>query len=986
MNGQNAERLTALRDSLKSTTDTTRIDLLFRMGKTFSHYNADSAFLYFEQSSEAAEMAALEKDYLRAQLNWIRIHYSQGDLEVASSRLDDMLDYCRQRDLSIEEAQFKSLQCVPLEKNGLHEESIDIQRGALRTYIEGSRWDLVAQAHTNIAVQFIYLRQLDSAMLHIDEAVRYKEDLGQIQKAIPDLGNIAVMLMHAGDFEKASQYLDRAWSLLDTSDFRLHIWLTTQNGIFYRDKGQLDSAIFFAAKAWKMVSKNPSLPYHTCHANMLYSNLLVETKKVDSALVVAQRGLETAVAHANHQILSAMHIRLAEAYMAKGVFDKADYHLTQGEQEARRFRNTENLKWAIAVRPKLLEKQGFYKQALEAYKLEATLTDSLAFEEKNQRILALERRYENAQLAEQVAIQELELTKKEAAERKMIFIGFALLLILAGLAWWLISKRRLQEQQRQLELEDRNRKVRQLEELSEMKSNFFTNISHELRTPLSLILAPIDDAVISEKRDHKKEVSLPIKQAGMIQRNAKRLTTLVDQILDLSKLDSGEMKAYVQEGEVARFIQILFISFESLAASRGIEMMFSSTHEDVLGFFDPDKLEKIITNIISNAIKHTPEGGRVSLQVSNANGLLDIRIEDQGRGMTDTEVQRIFDRYYQAGNLDGTGVGLTLVKELVDLCAGTIDVESELGKGSIFKIELPIEKSILERSSQIVFVEGELAQAPLQSLSWMLPKDEDYMLSNTNLDDEIESILLVEDNSELLQYISSILSNEYRIYQASNGRVGYDLAVEYSPALIISDVMMPEMNGIELCQKVKSNPKISHIPVILLTAKVGQEAKMEGLTAGADEYIIKPFQPEEMRIRVRNMMDQMRAMKRKYNLESHLKPEHIEVDSLEAQFLARIKEVVSAHMGDENFSVEVLAKEVGFSRSQLHRKMKALIDVGPNEFIRNYRLVRARDLLQQKAATVSEVAYKVGFSNLSYFTKMYKHHFGVLPSETNNES
>ncbi|MEM0518491.1 ATP-binding protein [Aequorivita flava] len=539
---------------------------------------------------------------------------------------------------------------------------------------------------------------------------------------------------------------------------------------------------------------------------------------------------------------------------------------------------------------------------------------------------------------------------------------------------------------RKLQLSERAKaEVEKVREIDSIKSKFFTNISHEFRTPLSLILGPINQSLenipAAEAIEEHTEIPVKGKHLKVMKRNALRLQNLVEQILELSKLDQGEMKLQVAPGDLVQFLRSLVFSFESLTELKRINFQTNFPKTIPNAYYDRDKLEKIVVNLLSNAIKFTPEHGKVSVWVEENGKEVKISIADTGSAMKGSEIDKIFDRFYQTEeNQDqGTGIGLALVKELVELYRGQINVDSTEGKGTVFKVIIPYNKSHFQE----VEILEEIIEKPI------IERDSNELISDTetisnieNQDSRLPLLLIIEDNPDLRHYIAEQLEKEFKIITAKDGKEGLKIAETQLPDLVISDVMMPKMTGIELCEILKKDIKTCHIPVILLTAKAGQTAKLKGLKTGADDYLTKPFDGHELLIRSKNLLSQRETLRNKFAGELKIRPTELFLNSVDEKFISLVISEVEKNLGNEYYSVEDLANSVGFSRSQLNRKLKSLTNKSPNQLIREFRLTRAKEMLEQKSASVSEIAYSVGYSNLSYFSKSYKEAFGEPPSET----
>ncbi|MFC2088477.1 two-component regulator propeller domain-containing protein [Calditrichota bacterium] len=612
-------------------------------------------------------------------------------------------------------------------------------------------------------------------------------------------------------------------------------------------------------------------------------------------------------------------------------------------------------------------------------------------------------------------------------ETNLAYSFYVILIGIIVFGVWRFQTNRLKMKQ-QMEMD--HFEAEKLREVDKLKTRFFANISHEFRTPLTLIKGPVKQIMDGEFTGNLKQ------QCKMILRNSDRLLGLINQILDLSKLESGEMKLQVSETNIVKYLKGLVLSFVSLAERKKVSLKFDYRNEEILGYVDIDKLEKIITNLLSNAFKFTSEGGVVEVtvdttavipakagisdtngiphQVRNDNsvkgsseGFTQISISNTGAGIPANQIDKIFDRFYQADDnykkdSEGSGIGLALTKELVEVCHGEISVESEkivenetgehppqspFKKGEVitaFTVILPIAKEC--------FKEDEIVETP--ELDSPLSKGARGMSESTIKTTEVEGIkpkpkieksapllLIVEDNPDVTSYICSFMENDYRIITAENGKVGLKKTLDKFPDLIISDVMMPEMDGFELCKMVKTDERISHIPVILLTAKADLDSKVDGLEFGADDYVTKPFEARELKIRVKNLIEQRRKLREKFSHLIDLKPEDISASSMDEQLLQRLLAVFEDHIEEPDFTTEELAREVGLSRMHLNRKLQALINLSTHDFIRTLRLQRAAQLLSNASGTVSEIAYKVGFNNLSHFSKAFRKHYGKLPSE-----
>jgi signal transduction histidine kinase/DNA-binding response OmpR family regulator len=514
-------------------------------------------------------------------------------------------------------------------------------------------------------------------------------------------------------------------------------------------------------------------------------------------------------------------------------------------------------------------------------------------------------------------------------------------------------------------------KSEKLGELDRAKSRFFANLSHEFRTPLTLILGPADQLESVEKELHKKE------QLGVIRRNAERLLRMVNQLLQFARIESGTMKLRVSLQPIPPLLKRIASSFSTAAVKKGVALSVEIEPTSFQGYLDTEKIEHIVENLLSNAIKYTHAGGRVDLAARRVGTDLIVTVSDTGVGIKPEDLGHVFERFYRADashQTEGTGIGLSLTKELVEFHRGSITLVSTHGKGTRATVKLPIsgyaDSEIAQPSQTRVQVGSkETIQAP--TIIQLPPLEQQ----------EQSLVLVVEDNDEARAYLRSRFAPEFEVMEAATGAEALERAQERVPDIVVSDVMMPEMNGYELCKLLKTDVRTSHIPVILLTALADQTDRLVGLETGADDYLVKPFDAHELVVRVRNLIANRKKVQERFRTVVPLKPGEVKVESLDDAFLRRAIEAVERRMSDEKFDVELLAHEMFLSRGQLHRKLRALTNISPTDFIRSLRLQRARDLLEKGAGTVGEIAYRVGFSNHPYFSQCFKEQFGLMPTE-----
>ncbi len=556
----------------------------------------------------------------------------------------------------------------------------------------------------------------------------------------------------------------------------------------------------------------------------------------------------------------------------------------------------------------------------------------------------------------------------------------------------------LNRERMRMALELERTEASHLQNLDHLKSRFFANISHEFRTPLTLLMSPLQGL-----QDNPTSGSPEL--FGTMARNARRLGRLIDQLLDLSRLEADRMPARWRQGDWCQFMRALTSSFSTIADQRGIvlEAVWPKTTDPA--WYDRDMIDKVLVNLLSNAVKFTPSGGEVTSTVTVAETsqphawpgvagegstmgeavMMTITVHNTGSFISAEDLESVFDRFHQVienadfGDL-GSGIGLALVKELVEWCGGSVGVQSDRETGTTFVASIPLFHSQPPGHVASVETEEPRAKMPLMESPETDAEEEDFDEAG---DGAMPTLLMVEDNADLRNYVRTELADEYQVLVAANGRTGLDLARREIPDLVLSDVMMPEMDGIELCRVLKADDLTNHVPVILLTARAEADSRREGLESGADDYVAKPFAVSELRIRIRNLIEQRRLLAERYDKLEVARPGRAAnpVPSADDRFLTRAREIIAANLEDPEFRVEALCKEIGMSRTQLHRKLKAVAGRSAGDFVRVERLNKAAELLGEGEANVTEVAYSVGYRSLSQFAKAFREQFGMAPSD-----
>ena len=527
-----------------------------------------------------------------------------------------------------------------------------------------------------------------------------------------------------------------------------------------------------------------------------------------------------------------------------------------------------------------------------------------------------------------------------------------------------------------------NRKMRQanrklislnaeMKEVTAQKLQFFTNVSHEVRTPLTLILAPLDRLIVSLRE------SPYASDLGLIQKNANRLLRVINQILDFRKVEGKQEKLAVREIDLVPFVGEIKSYFDSMASVRVISYTFTSSIKQCTLWIDPDLLERVFFNLLSNAFKFTPEGGSVRIELTEEGDRVFIQVIDTGSGIRPANLPHLFDRFYTEDRSMGTGIGLHLVKEYIHMHGGEIHVESEPGQRTTFTVCL--------RKGKAHFEDSDLMETSVSHQAYEASRLDDSETKEILSKTYPYTILITEDDDEVRCFLERELSLHFKIRTAANGKDALRVLEEEEISLVVSDVMMPEMNGFELCRTIKSQLPFSHIPVILLTALTDERQRIFGITGGADDYIQKPFHTDYVKIKIIHLLQERQKLRErlleKLRDNKLLLSEPEKVESIDDAFLRKFAEQIEAVYADPEYNVEKLSETLGLSRGHLHRKIKELTGTAPVEFLRTYRLNKATQLLRQNAYTVSEVAYRTGFSSPAYFSKCFKAVYGVTPTE-----
>ncbi|MDT7827130.1 tetratricopeptide repeat protein [Pricia sp. S334] len=882
----------------------------------------DSAILYYQKALSITERIEFREGKSEALIGLGNTHSRKGNLNKSEQYLKQNIDFAKE----IED-------------------------------FEG-----IASSYNNLGNIFNERGEYKRAMKAYTEAAKLNTQIGNEKNAGINMANIGLIHQKLGNSDDAIAYYTKSDSLFKKFDFLPgRAFVLKGMGNVFRNQGKPEAALEQYQKALGSYGKLGGIR----EMSQVYQNIgNIYSDKKQSALAVKNyhRSLVLANKISDSITIAMASQSLGQEFLYLEKLDSSEFYSGKAVEIAQ------------GIGADLTEMDG-YKTLSEvsyakadhktAYDLRLSfeaLRDSLYNLEKRDLAEEIEAKYQNEQknkeialLASEKELQALQLEKRKN-ERNAIVVFALLVLVLAVL---LYNQSRIKQ-----------RSNRELQKLNELKSNFFANISHEFRTPLTLIQGPI--AHLEQNPDEK----LDMDDIKMIRRNSNKVLGLVNQMLDLSQIDEGKLRLKCTEGDVFKCLRTAAASFNSHAAQRNMDYRIDVPDQILWASFDRDKLEKVVYNTLSNAFKFSDDDEMVGFRATYADGELLIQVSDSGFGINKNELPFVFDRFYQVDgsstrDREGSGIGLSLSKDLVELMDGTITVSSETGKGTYFTVQIPLEKIKMPKTRMDIDT-SETSDNRVRPRPYELPKTD---LRN------LPKLMIIEDNEDMLQHIKKQLLHNYRIIEAEDGAKGLKMASTDMPDLIITDLMMPKMDGMELCKRLKTNLETSHIPVIMITARAGEHNKIEGLQTGADAYLTKPFSAKELSARVANLIDQRQRLWQHYtDSQRTVSPEKMVTSSLDKKFLDQVLELLEKNHSDPSFGVSQMQRELAMSKTQLNRKLKALTQESPRDILRNFRLKRAAQLLGQKADTVTQIAYQVGFNNLSYFAKCFKERYGVSPS------
>lgn len=811
---------------------------------------------------------------------------------------------------------------------------------------------LLSNVFMNLGKHFYTIQNDNLAMKYRLKAndINTQSDIKN-REVVSNLTGIAQILIfskeisNSRNFDRAEKYVLKAIKIAE------EIENDTAKGAAYEKYAHLKSiqenfslAKKYLSKSLK-ASKNAKDTLRESSVYLSFAMIQDAEKRKDSAEFYFKKRVEILDNSSLKKELAVAHLNIGYFYIEKNRLDDAIKHLEIAQSMFQQKVDNRN-ELEIATLKNLAK--AYYKtnqsdKAYETLTLANKIKDSTTIANNDAQVLELETKYETEKKEQEIKL--LSVENKLEKKQKYIYISITTIVLLFGLFLFFGYRNKIKTAEK-------------INELNKLKSRFFANISHEFRTPLTLIKSPVQSLQNEISNENQLE------KLKLIDKNSDRMLELVNQLLELSKIDTGNLKLILKKENLKIALYSIIESFVFQAKEAKISFSHSLPNTNENHFFDKDVIEKIITNLLSNAFKYTTQDERIDFRSVVENNILKIIVTNSGSDLKQEDLPKLFERFYQKNDSkQGTGIGLALVKELVNLYQGKLETKLE-NKHLSFIVWLPLDK---ENSNAIKIDNSN--------------EKEQEKITNTAVNTELPILLIVDDNKDIREILKSIFIENYTIIEAENGEIGLTLSQKEIPDCIISDVMMPKMDGFEFTKAIKTNELTSFIPVILLTAKTSVETHLEALKNTADAFLTKPFNNEIVKETVSQQIAERKKLQERYSKELVLKPTEIIVDSYDEKFINKLQTILDKNLSNPDFTAENFATEANLSRMQLHRKLKTLFGVSATEFIRNERIKIAHDLLKNSKTTISEVAYSVGFNEVTYFSKCFKDFYKITPSE-----
>ncbi|MEO0897065.1 MAG: ATP-binding protein [Bacteroidota bacterium] len=854
---------------------------------------------------------------------------------------------------------------------------------ALSVAKEGRSWCIsqpkidstfLALMYSSEGLYYMIKSNTRSAVKAYLNAIEILELLGDKDNLARKYADLAVAVERNGNLEDASKYFKLSVKTFEEIDQPVQYEIALTNySIMYKNAGKVDSALWlldkgleqldYAIETGKLAANRRHEYLFPLLMNQLENNFLkgndVKAEEILSQIQALSRSKLTEYETANLLHMEAIY------FQRKGNYEEARRKSDSAIVMMKKLDIKDDLKDILTDRVKLEREIGAFQQAVEFQAEVLALSDTLnelMLSSLNKELL-LEFETEK----KQELINNLKEENLKATNRRNILTAGMIIFLILGIAGTIIFRQRIQKEQELLAQE---------RELDQIKGRFFTQLSHELRTPLTLILGPLKQ-LLARKEKHPDE-----KELKMMERNANRLLHLVNQVMDLSKLQSGKLELKASPQELKPLMGYIYSSFESRTASKNIDYSLEFEAESIQLFLDEDKFQTIMDNLLSNGCKFVPQNGELTIKVTDHHNKVQIDVMDNGPGLSPLEMEYIFDPYYQVEDHQqtdqaGSGIGLALAKELTELHGGMIKVFSVKGEGSTFQLTFLKGKEHLKPAQIFMGIKSRKEQNSLKDLK---EAEEELTVDHEESKENLPLVLIAEDVKDMQSYIYSVLEGKYRIKIADDGADAFEWAKKLIPDVVIADVMMPRMDGMQFAEKLKAHPQTDHIPLIFLSAKSSQEDRNEGWKNEAFSFLSKPFNPQELILVIESALKLQQKMQARFQGKLILSPEEVAVNSQESTFLNKLKAYLEDQIDNSELNVEDLASEMAMSKTQLNRKLKAISGKSPAQFIRAFRLERARQLLKDGYGNVSEVSDAVGFSSVAYFSRIFSEEFNMSPS------
>lgn len=813
--------------------------------------------------------------------------------------------------------------------------------------------------------------QYEAAIGLLFEALEIYEKMKHDVRIARTMASIGTIFCELEELDQAEHYFKRLEELANkTKSIELQAKSLNNFGRLYCARGEHQKSLTMHQKALSLIELSELGPTTRTNCLTEIGKQYEHMGNSKKAISFYEQSLQIGRQHATFKSIVEQLNNLSRSHLALGELTSAQHYAEEAMKLGKRVDMASSVMTATSLLAQVKEKQKAFDEALHYFHKAATIKDSLTGVNIENVLVKKEAQYKLQQrdakitnLEREQEFQELKVKNQNAKlsqQRQQLLVLVLGFLFVISLSLLLFNRYKQRQKSERLVLERQQEKTSRQLEMAELRSDFFTNVSHEFRTPLTLILGPLENLLSQEDLANRKDIE-------RIHRNSTHLLSLVNETLDLSKLESGHLPLTPSRLKLGEFVSKVAQDFLPLSEAQQIQFTVIDSTSSSSFCFDPEKLKKVLVNLLGNAFKHTSSGGKIELAVSQQNnGGMKIVLQDNGSGIAEEHLHHIFERFYQADTKGkGTGVGLALTKQLIELHGGSISVESKIGQGSLFTILLPVLSPVKESS---------------ECLTPKVEQAIDKQASSEAQQQKERTVLIIEDNDEVRLYLKDLLEPYYSLLLAKDGQEGIELAETNSPELIISDVMMPHKNGFELTQHLKQNIATSHIPIILLTAKVSIDSKLKGLEIGADDYLGKPFNAQELLHRCKNLLMQREKLRTLFSTTYFVSPQKLSQNKVDQDFLERATAIVEKHLDNSDLTIALFCKEIAYNRTGVHLKLKALTGKNTSGFIRSIRLKKAAELLQDDSYTISEVADKTGFGTRQAFNKAFKEQFDLTPT------